>query len=858
MSFHSSRIHRGAFALAVLAAIHTPARAQTGTLRGTVTDSATGEPLAGARISLLGKTALPGTFTDEHGRFRVGAPSQGQLTVTVARIGYAPARRALAPGRGAETVIDFSLAAVGLPLDPVVVTVSRGDGLAFEAPASVSVVGRTRMDERPALVGIEQARATPGMDMASKGLIQRTYAVRGERGSISGALLTLTDYRYAEIPSLALNVPYLVAATDDDLDRIEVVRGPGAALYGPGADRGVVQILTRSPFESRGLSLTLTGGSRSMRGASARWARVLNSHLAFKISGEYLRGHDWQYRDTNEVAPRDSILERAGGEARLDWRPSAGTQVVASAGLADAIRVVDLAGDVGAVQGRHWQYRYAQTRVTSGQLFANVFFNMSNTGDSYLLNTGQTIVDSSRALIAQVQHGHTFGRADLRYGADVRWTDPRTGGTINGANESDDRMTEIGAYVHGTASLGARTELTAALRVDHHSRLEDVVVSPRVGVVWRPSLRHAFRLTFNRAFTSPNAVSLFSDVVQDSLGPYALRASYIPRSGYTFDRSCGGPCMHTPFGNPSTALPTDVTLLWQVAQLLAADSGVDLSGVPQPSAAQVATVLAAVNPDRLNPGLIPVTASDVVDVAPLRRTITNALEVGWKGLLGTRVALSADLYASRVHDQTGSLYVATPNAFYDPATLGAYLANYVSPSDAAKATAAIASVPMGTISPNETTHPTDLLILTRQGGTYTLVGVDVGAEAPLTRWLDGRAGLSWLNRDSMAVAGLGSDLVLSVPRHKAYLGASIHDAAGTHRIGLEARWVDAFPVHTGVYVGRVSTYTVLDARAGLAVPFMPRTSALVEVSNLLDHRHQEFVGAPAIGRLLVVRLRTTL
>jgi len=126
------------------------------------------------------------------------------------------------------------------------------------------------------------------------------------------------------------------------------------------------------------------------------------------------------------------------------------------------------------------------------------------------------------------------------------------------------------------------------------------------------------------------------------------------------------------------------------------------------------------------------------------------------------------------------------------------------------------------------------------------------------RSLDARAGFSWLNRDSMAVSGLGSDLVLSVPPHKAYLGASLHDASNAHRIGFEARWVDAFPVHTGAYVGRVHTYTVVDARATIAVPFAPRTSALVEVSNVLNNVHQEFIGAPALGRLLAVRLRTSL
>jgi iron complex outermembrane receptor protein len=864
-SVNRGLLPRLAAATLLLVIAASPASAQRPILRGTVIDSATNAPLRGARVEAVSGATTMVAFTDERGRFAMVMRDSLSAALAVTRIGYAPRRLARVTVLVHEPRPDIALVALGIPLDPIVVTASRRGALALATPAAVSVVDREHIEERAALGVIEHVRTTPGMDLASKGLIQHAYAVRGARGSVSGALLTLTDFRSAEVPSLALNIPYLLAPTSDDIDRIEIVRGPGAALYGPGADRGVLQFITRSPFESVGAAVTLTGGARSLFGTTVRWAGLLGRHAAIKLSGDYLRGTDWPYTDSAEAAKRTAALltgadpdtlrigrrasglARSGAEARLDWRPTAHTEVVTTAGFADAIRVVELGGDVGSVQAQHWHYRFVQARLRDGRLHANVFYNLSNTGDSYLLQTGGRVVDSSRVLAAQLQHGATLGPLDLLYGADARWTDPRTGGTIDGENEDRDRMTEIGAYLVGEAALGARTDLTAALRADHHSRLSDYVLSPRVGLVFRPSAAHALRVTFNRGFTSPDANTLSLDIPQGTLPgtPYLVRASSVPRSGYTFRRDCGGLCMASPFAAPG-AEPIDATSVWAAL----------FPGIPAPAAGQIGTYLAAL--DLETKTFNPVTPAEVADVAPHRRTITSTVEVGWKAAFGRRFGLTADLFLSRVSDVLGSRYTATPNAFLDYASLAAYLANFMPVAQANAAAAQVAQLPVGTVSPQETSHPTDLLVLTRQGGAYTLWGLDIGFDLPLKRNLTTRGSASWLSRDSATVSSVPGAFVLGVPRRKGAIGFRWHDPRRGHDVGLDARWVAGFPVHTGVYIGRVNGYGVLDLHLTLALPVGQHTTLTFQANNALDRRHQEFVGAPALGRLLLTRLRTEL
>ncbi len=82
------------------------------------------------------------------------------------------------------------------------------------------------------------------------------------------------------------------------------------------------------------------------------------------------------------------------------------------------------------------------------------------------------------------------------------------------------------------------------------------------------------------------------------------------------------------------------------------------------------------------------------------------------------------------------------------------------------------------------------------------------------------------------------------------------------RTGLSAeirgRYVDAFPVNSGSYIGEVEAYGLVDANVTYALPFSRSTQISLAATNLLDDRHREFVGAPELGRLVLLRVRKSL
>jgi iron complex outermembrane receptor protein len=870
-------------ACAVAALTSAPSQAQTGTVQGTVLDSATAAPLPLVRVEVLSGAVRSVANTDEHGRFRLGGMPTGVASLRVTRIGYRPAVLDQTITAGDTVDVTVRLAAAGVPLDPVIVSASRTPETALDAPAAVSVIGREELQESALLAPVEVIRDEPGVDMATKGLIQRTFSVRGDATVNSGALLLLTDYRYAALPSVAFNIPYLIAAGAEDFDRIELVRGPASALYGPGAPRGVLHMVSRSPFESRGGAVALTAGSRSSLGGEVRVAERLSRRLAVKISGSYFRGDDWESTDAQElenreaaiagganpdtllIGRRDFNLGRASGEARLDWRPDDRTEVVTTFGAAQALTAVDMT-PFGGIQGQDWRYSFGQVRLGRDRFTANVFYNWSDAGSSYVLRTGNPLVDDSRVLVGQLQHGTTAGPVDLLYGADLRWTNPRTEGTISGVNEDTDNTTEIGGYAHATWAVSPRLEAIGALRVDHHTALNDLALSPRLALVYKPAPTQALRASYNRAFTSPDANDLFLDIVAGEIAlpggfGYAIRGTGVPKDGFHFRRDCGGwLCMRSPFaivigGLPSQYLPADATVLWDAVVALAQSQDIDLSGIPAPDASQVGTRLARLDISADEPAFVDVTPADVTDVEGEGRTITNALELGYKGFFGDRVALTADLWMARVSDVAGSQYVATPSVFFEQESLQAYLAGFMTPDEAAQLAGVIAQIPAGTISPEETPHYTDLLAVSPRGGAYTLWGADLGLDLALSRAVTVGGTYSWVSADTIPNVEVLGVVYLNAPRDKASARVEVRSEPLGLTAGLRGRYVRSFPVKNGVYEGYVDAYALVDLAMGVAIPGWRAATLTLTVQNLLDEKHIEFVGAPELGRFFLTRLR---
>ena len=852
--------------------------AQRGSVKGTVSDDS-GNPLVGANVVVTdGLKKITGTITDAGGGFRIDSLDPGSYQISASFVGYADGEdHEFEVGVGGTAVIDIRLSSQMIFLEQNVVTASRRREKILDSPASVSVVEGDEIRSNPVLAITEHVRDLPGVDFAQNGLVQSNIVTRGFNNIFSGALLTLTDNRIARVPSLRLNANNFIPLTNDDVERIEVVLGPGSALYGPNSANGVLHIITRSPFSSAGTDVSVGIGERSLRKTSLRHAGVKDK-LGYKISGEYYTGTDWKSSDPEEASarindptlpPRDFDIERQGVEVRLDYKAREDLSAIAAAGF-NRGDYIELTG-LGAAQAIDWAYNYAQLRVNYRDWFAQVFRNWSDAGDTFLLRDNDDIIDKSDVTAFQIQHFASLGeRQRFTYGADLMYTRPDTEGSITGRNEEDDDINEFGAYLQSETELNRQLQLVLALRYDDHNRIEDPELSPRAALVYKPREDQTVRLTYNRAFSTPTTLNLYLDR-RAQRDPFGLTRLGVEQGidvraqgtyqrgapdGFSFQRDCAsGPCFRSPFapfaGRQTSDYidmndPVFTNVMWGVgrgavlaqftplfeqvltgliAQQLAAAGVSNPEAAAQERATQLAAALPSVIPAQLaglqgtmlRLDLEKVAAGDpapfgpagnVVDVKSMASTITQTFEIGYKGIVGRKLVVAADLYRTKTEDFTGPLGVETPNVFLDGPSLGVALGPAIGAALADDANAEIAAVlaavdtlnipgvfegnrngmatddltslfaggaariPFGTVSPVQASDPTAVILAYRNFGDVTINGLDINlAYFPNDIW-SVSGSYSYVSDDFFPNLSGIADVALNASRHKIKAGGS--------------------------------------------------------------------------------------
>ena len=305
--------------------------------------------------------------------------------------------------------------------------------------------------------------------------------------------------------------------------------------------------------------------------------------------------------------------------------------------------------------------------------------------------------------------------------------------------------------------------------------------------------------------------------------------------------------------------------------------------------------------------------ADVFDVPLTRSTTTETFELGYKGVIGERLVVAADLYHTRIQDFVSPIQVQTPNVFLDQASLGAALgasigealaenaelAEAVAPFDNMRVPGILsgngngspvdeivtlfaggaASIPFGTVTPEQAFDPTAVMLTYRNFGEISLNGLDVNlAYFPSDQWsLTGSYSyvdktLFECRKDDEGIEKILckepdkfdeeekrkydyiAPIALNAPGNKFKLGTSYTLDQPELTLGAQWRYVGAFRQESGVFVGDVDAYSLLDLNASCLLPFGSNLRLGVDVSNALDTKHRTFIGAPEIGRLVFGQL----
>jgi iron complex outermembrane receptor protein len=364
-----------------------------------------------------------------------------------------------------------------------VTSVSKQAQPLSEAPASLYVIDHDQIVRSGAVTIPEILRLAPNLQVYQTSPAHWVVTARGLNGdpeaqSFSNKLLVLIDGRTVYTPLFSGVYWDLPDLLPDDIERIEVISGPGATLWGANAVNGVINIITRSAASTSGAYADVQAGSGEQV-AGFRFAGEASRTLAYRAYFRWLREDSFDLPDGRSA---EDGWHRLGGGFKLDWTPSPDDLVTLQGDLFGG-REGELNGLHEDISGRVLVVRWNRDFSADQQLQVQAFYDHAARATrpydgSFFIDTYDAELQDSLAL---------GSRNKLVWGAGARLARYRIHGTPGLFFVPNGRdLFLANAFVQDTFAVTEALHLTAGLKAE---------LDPFVGTSLLPDVRLAFNPT---------------------------------------------------------------------------------------------------------------------------------------------------------------------------------------------------------------------------------------------------------------------------------------------------------------------------------------------------------------------------
>ena len=378
--------------------------------------------------------------------------------------------------------------------DVVVTSVSRQEERLANAAASIYIISATDIARNGIVTLPEALRLAPNLQVAR--VDARNYAItaRGFNTPFQNKLLVLIDGRSVYSPLFSGVFWDAQDVLISDIERIEVISGPGATIYGANAVNGVINIITKSSKDSQGGLVAAVAGDDVRTGGVRFGARIPNGH----------------YRLYAKAIEVDDTLNASGANTRTGFRRQ-------QAGLrADW----DL-GDVGLrVSGDAYEghLRQAGTRdiaISGANLTAALDTRLADGSDLHVglildhteRNQPNAFFERLDTVDLSLQHNVRLGDAHrLSWGGGYRSAKDRvTNGPVLGFLPGELRLNWTNLFAQDEVTLSPTLKATLGLKLErnHYTGLEHL---PNLRLAWTPGARHLVWGSLARSVRAPSRI----------------------------------------------------------------------------------------------------------------------------------------------------------------------------------------------------------------------------------------------------------------------------------------------------------------------------------------------------------------
>jgi iron complex outermembrane receptor protein len=450
-----------------------------------------------------------------------------------------------------------------------------------ESPSSITIIDRDTIAASGAIEVADVMRLVPGVQVAYPQGNQIAVSYHGYGDAFPRDMQILVDGRSIYQPSFA-DVDWLFLGVElEDIERIEVIRGPNSAFYGSNAVAGVINIITRLPLQDQGTLARVTAGDLNTRNGILRHGdRVGELDYRLTLNYQASDGFDTDINSTND----DRELQ--GFAWRSTWHPRPSDEVDFQLGYTDgntgggAEPTHDPPAHDKEVTSHYQFVSWQRAQENQSELRAQLYHNYYDSSDHYrdqIAHAFELPDEVVQALLGtQPDESANFGVYDYegeRYDMELQYTSPASDRlrTVSGAGlrlnrlqsealtNRDGWIDEVSGrlFTNINYRAGQHLLLNAGMFLESSDEF-DTHFSPRLNASWLFDADHSVRASYARAKRNPSLVeanfnvvnrlddssrsstldgdTYFIDIINDNPDPETLTSIEIGYVGYWLER----------------------------------------------------------------------------------------------------------------------------------------------------------------------------------------------------------------------------------------------------------------------------------------------------------------------------------
>lgn len=400
-------------------------------------------------------------------------------------------------GRTAETTQQLK----GLSLEDLgkieVVTYNKTPSPLRQTPAAIYVITGDDIRRSGATTIADALRLAPGVEVGRMNSDTWAVGIRGLQNNFSKSVLVLIDGRNVYTPLFAGVYWDVQDMPLDDIDRIEVIRGPGGTIWGPNAGNGVINIITKKAADTQGVRADALAGTEDHTIDDLQVGAAHGKELSYRVFGRgFERRHEYHTDGINDdswhqeragfradyITGRDSFL--AEGDAYRGDSP----RIQSTAPLDDQTA----GGDINL----RWEREFSKT----AGFYVQAYFDRTLRTDRAFLGEMRNTIN-----VDFVHHFQLSGRQQLTYGGGLRWSPYMTSSALSGDGFAPPGGTDHvhTALVQDEIEISSQVSLTLGTKVQHNN-YSGFDLQPSGRLLWSPSENQSVWAGITRAVTTPS------------------------------------------------------------------------------------------------------------------------------------------------------------------------------------------------------------------------------------------------------------------------------------------------------------------------------------------------------------------